>query len=331
MISRRQVLSAAGLWLALGVDRAAISQERGRMVRVGCLWVSLQGSSYYVATFVAELKALGYVEGHNLRIDVRDAEGDLSRLTVLARELVSLRPDVILAANPAGVGAAVAATKTIPIVMGTMSDPVAEGFVASLGRPGGNVTGVVNQGEDLIPKQFQVAREILPRATRFAFLISEDPMLRRRNASFESVAEDSARRLGVEAIMVRASKRADIEAIHTTLGRARAEALVVALDPVYHAFRRVLIDAVAKLSLPAIYPLPVFSEDGGLLSYGFNLRDSFRRAASYVDKILKGAKPGELPVERPLKFELIVNVKTAKALNLRVPESVLLRADRVIE
>jgi putative ABC transport system substrate-binding protein len=215
--------------------------------------------------------------------------------------------------------------------MGTMSDPVAEGFVASLARPGGNITGVVNQGEDLIPKQFELAREFVPRAKRVAFLISGDPALERRNRGFRSVAEDSARRLGVEVVMVVASNRADIEAIQTPLARVKAEVLVVALDPVFHGFRTLLIEAVAKLKLPAIYPLPAFSESGGLLSYGFNLRDSFRRAAAFTDKILKGAKPGDLPVERPLKFELAVNLKTAKALGIKIPPSILLRADRVIE
>jgi len=331
MITRRRFLSIASAPVVLAATRAAISQERARVARVGCLFASLRGSAYSMAAFKDGLKALGHVEGRNLRVDVGDAQGELSRLPALARELVALGPDVILASNPAGVGAAVAATKSIPIVMGTMSDPVAEGFVASLARPGGNVTGVVNQGEDLIPKQFELGRELVPRARRFAFLISRDPALRRRNAGFESVAEDSARRLGVEAIMIRASNRTEMDALHSTLRRARPELLVVGLDPVYHGFRGLLIDAVARLGLPAIYPLPVFSDDGGLVSYGFNLADSFRRAAAFVDRILKGAKPGDLPIERPLKFELIINLKTAKALGLAIPQSILLRADRVIE
>jgi putative ABC transport system substrate-binding protein len=277
------------------------------------------------------MKALGYEEGRNLQLDVLDGQGDLSRLPALARELVARRPDVIVAANPAGVGAVFAATRTLPIVMGTMSDPVLEGFVASLARPGGNVTGVVNQGEDLIPKHFEFAREIAPRAKRIAFLINRDPALERRNASFQSVAEASARGLRFEVTTLGASNQVELDSIRARLESAGADILVVPLDPLYHAFRKTLVAAAGALRIPAIYPLPIYSEDGGLISYGFNLRDSFRRAAVFVDKILKGARPGELPVERPLKFELTVNLKTAGTLGVRLPQSLLMRADRVIE
>lgn len=326
---RRTLVGAAAASAALACARGALSQERAR--RLGCLVVGRRENDYTLPVFLEQLGALGHVVGRNLHVEVRYGEGDLARLPALARELVDLRPDVIMTANPAGVGAALAVTKSIPIVMGTMSDPVVEGFVASLSRPGGNVTGVVNQGEDLIPKQFELARELLPRAARIAFVVSQDPALRKRSASFVAVAEESARRLGLQLLVLHASSRADLEAIGEPLARARPDVLVAGLDPVYHAFRRLLIDATAKLRLPAVYPLPVFSDDGGLLSYGFNLLDSFRRAAAYVDRILKGAKPSELPVERPLKFEMIVNLRTARSLRLAMPQPLLLRADRVIE
>ncbi|MGH8676515.1 MAG: ABC transporter substrate-binding protein, partial [Burkholderiales bacterium] len=197
-MKRRTLLQVAGATAALAAFRPALAQPAGRIARIGYLSVTPTRSDPYGPSFVEGMRDLGYVEGRNLHIEYRSAEGDLSRLPALAKELVALRPDVILASNPAGVGAALAATKTIPIVMGTMSDPVLEGFAASLARPGGNVTGVVNQGEDLIPKQFELVRNLLPRASRVAFLVNKDPVLRRRTESFESVAQDSARRLGLK-------------------------------------------------------------------------------------------------------------------------------------
>ena len=330
-MQRRTLLKAAGATAALESIRPVLAQPAQRVARIGYLSTTPTRSDPYSPSFVEGLLELGYVEGRNLHIEYRSAEGDLSRLPALAKELAALRPDVILASNPAGVGAAFAATKTIPIVMGTMSDPVAEGFATSLARPGGNITGVVNQGEDLIPKQFELVRSVLPRASRVAFLANKDPALRRRTESFESVAQDSARRLGLKLVIVGASNRAELETAHVQLSREKPDALVVALDPVIHNFRKIAIDTAAKLKLPAVYPLPIFSEDGGLLSYGFNLRDSFKRSAIYVDKILRGAKPGDLPIERPLKFEMVVNLKTAKALGITIPQTALLRADRVIE
>lgn len=327
---RRRRLLIASCGVCAGI-RPASAQPRNRPAKVGYLILSLQGSRYTHTAFVEGMRELGYADGANLRLEVADAQGDLTRLPGLARELVGHEVDVIVAANPAGVGAAVGATKSVPIVMGTMSDPVAEGFVASLARPGGNVTGVVNQGEDLIPKQFELMREVAPRARRVAFLISRSPALQRRNAGFLDVAHDSARQLDLESVVVYASDLAEMATIETALGGAKAGAIVVALDPVFHAYRQRVIAAAANLRLPAIYPLPVFSDDGGLLSYGFNLRDSFRRAAVYVDKILKGARPADLPVERPLKFELVVNLKTAKSLGVTLPQTVLLRADWLIE
>lgn len=330
-MNRRESVAALFALLAAATYAPTRAQDRGRVATIGVLVVSLRGADYTLAAFREGLRALGYEEGKNLQIELRDAQGDLSRLPALARELVALRPDLIMTANPAGVGAAAVATKTIPIVMGTMSDPVLEGFVASLARPGGNITGVVNQGEDLIPKQFELARELAPRAKRLAYLFNPDPVFVRRNASFQAVAEESARLLGGELVIVGASSAAELERIQAPLRAARAEVLVVALDPVFHAYRKLVVRTAAELRLAAIYPLPAFSEEGGLISYGFNLRDSFRRAAMYADKILKGSKPGELPVERPLKFELIVNLRTAKSLGLRIPDPLLLRADRVIE
>lgn len=212
-----------------------------------------------------------------------------------------------------------------------MSDPVLEGFVKSLGRPGGNVTGVVNQGQDLIPKHFELVRDLVPRARRIGFLINPSPELRSRTESFIAAARTAAAQLKFDLDLVRAANRADLEALRTSIASVRLDTLIVALDPVFFSLRNILIETSARHRLPAVYPLPSYSEDGGLLSYGFNLSDGFKRAASFVDRILKGAKPGDLPVERPLKFELLVNLITARALSLAIPQSVLLRADRVID
>jgi putative tryptophan/tyrosine transport system substrate-binding protein len=328
---RRVLLGVAGAVTALAAIRTVRAQSTKRMIRIGYLATGSFANDRTRPAFVEGLRELGYVEGRNLQIEYRAAENDFSRLPALAAELVALRPDVIVAANPAGVGAAFAATKAIPIVMGTMSDPVLEGFVKSLGRPGGNVTGVVNQGEDLIPKHFELVRSLLPRARRVGFLINPAPVLQLRTESFVAAARTAAAQLKFDLSLLHASNRANLEALQAGIARERAEALIVALDPVFLSLRRIVVDTVGKLGLPAVYPLPNYSEDGGLLSYGFNLGDSFKRAASFVDRILKGARPGDLPIERPLKFELVVNLKTANQLRLTIPQTVLLRADRVIE
>lgn len=327
---RRSLVLAAGAIAALTVMRPVRAQPAQKVVRIGYLATGSTANDRTRPAFVEGLREFGYVEGRNLRIEYRAAENDFSRLPALAAELVALRPDVILAANPAGVGAVFAATRTIPIVMGTMSDPVLEGFAKSLGRPGGNVTGVVNQGEDLIPKHFELVRAIVPRARRVGFLINPSPILALRTKSFVATARAAAAQLKLELGLIQASNRADLEAAQANIGRERLDALIVALDPVFLSLRSSVIETAAKIALPAVYPLPSFSEDGGLLSYGFNLGDSFRRAASFVDRILRGAKPGDLPIERPLKFELVVNLRAAKTLSIAIPQSVLLRADRVI-
>jgi putative ABC transport system substrate-binding protein len=330
-MKRRTSLQFAGAITALAIIRPLFAQPTQRQVRIGYLATGSAANDRTRPAFIEGLRELGYVEGRNLQIEYRAAENDFSRLPALAAELVALRPDVILAANPAGVGAAFAATKAIPIVMGTMSDPVLEGFAKSLGRPGGNVTGVVNQGEDLIPKHFELVRSVAPRARRVGFLINPSPVLELRTKSFVATARAAAAQVKLDLGMVRASNRAELEAMRANIAKERLDALIVALDPVFLSLRSIVIGSAAELGLPAVYPLPSYSEDGGLLSYGFNLGDSFKRAAGYVDRIVRGAKPGDLPIERPLKFELVVNLKTAKQLGLTIPQTVLLRADRVIE
>jgi putative ABC transport system substrate-binding protein len=328
---RRRVLEYAGAAVALAAVGPLLAQPAQRVVRIAYLTTGSLSNDLNRPAFIEGLREFGYEEGRNLQIHVRAADNDFSRLPVLAKELVALRPEVILASNPAGVGAVFAETKAIPIVMGTMSDPVLEGFAASLGRPGANVTGVVNQGEDLIPKHFELVRSLVPRATRVAFLINPDPVLQRRTESFVATARNAANRLKLSLILVRASNRADLEAAHLAVAREKSDALIVALDPVFLSLRNITVDIAAKLRLPAVYPLLPYADEGGLLSYGFNLRDSYKRAAGYVDRILKGAKPGDLPIERPLKFEMVVNLKTAKQVGLTIPQTILLRADRIVE
>ena len=329
MTTRRRCVQAVAFTALPAVTRSIAVQTVGGVSRVGYLSNQSRATGEaYISGFFEGMRQRGYVEGKNLLLEFRGADGDLSRLPALAAELVAWRPDVLVVAAPPGVRAAMAATRTIPIVFATVSDPVAQGFVASLGRPGGNVTGIANQSEDIIPKHVELVRELLPLARRIALLINPTQT---QALIFEPVAIAAAQRVGLRIVPLRQGSRAEIDKTYELLERDRPDALIVTLDPFLHSFRKITIDAVARLRLPAIYPAPLYSDDGGLISFGFDLRESFKRAATYVDKILKGAKPSDLPIEQPLKFEMVVNLNSARALGLAIPNVVLLRADRVIE
>jgi putative ABC transport system substrate-binding protein len=284
----------------------------------------------YSAAIEEGLRDLGYVEGRNIVVHRRYAESKPERLPGLAAELVRLKVDVIVATTNPTIAAAKRATTSIPIVMVIASDPVGTGFVASLARPGGNVTGVtLDTGPELNAKRVELLNAIIPRASRVAVLW---------NPSFPgaveswNAAENAARRLGIPVRSVEIRGLDDFEAAFATMVRERAEGVVlVSSGPVAFTRRRHIVGLAAQARLPAAHGLREWVDDGGLMSYGPSLIDLWRRSATFVDKILRGAKPGDLPVEQPTKFELVINLKAAKALGLTVPQSLLLRADQVIE
>jgi putative ABC transport system substrate-binding protein len=328
MMNRRRFLQAVSVSL-LAAPLAAEAQQAGRMPRIGFL--SAPSPSAIVTridAFQQGLRELGYVEGKNIVIEWRYAEGKLDRLPALAAELVRLKVDVIVTAGPMDTRAAKDATSTIPIVMTWDPDPVGSGFVVSLGRPGGNITGLSGLTSEISGKQLQLLTEIVPRLSRVAFLgNSTEP----GNAQTLRETEAAARSLGVQLQYSDVLAPKDIEPAMRGASGGRAHALLVLTSPVTVALRGQIIALAAEHRLPAIYYRRQFVEHGGLMSYGVSQNDLDRRATTYVDRILKGAKPGDLPVEQPTKFELVINLKAAKALGLTIPRSLLVRADQVIE
>ena len=327
-MDRREFISAVAVNL-VAAPIAAEAQHAGRVYRLGILWATAppppdQGTA---PTLVKALRELGYVEGQNLTMEGRYAEGKLDRFPLLARELVELRVDVIVAVGSAAIRAAKDATTTIPIVMYGGFDPVAAGFVASLARPGGNITGVVvGPGSSLAGKRLELLKNTVPRAARIAFLAADDPAFRPQMEE----AQKAASSLGIKLFAVEV-RGGDYAHAFSTIAAERAAALLVGATPFFMRDRKRIIELAAKHRLPAMYEWPEQVDDGGLMSYGATQSALVQRAAGYVDRILKGAKPGDLPVEQPTKFELVINRKTAKALGLTLPPSLLSRADRVIE
>jgi putative ABC transport system substrate-binding protein len=314
----------------LAAPLAAEAQSAERVWRIGYLGGgSRKPLVPLVEALESGLRELGYVEGRNVVFEHRFADGRLERMPDLAAEMVRIQLDVIVASNPQVV-AVKQATTTIPIVMVSVPDPVDRGLIASLARPGGNITGLsLTATTEHWGKRLQLLREISPRVSRVAALWA--PSVPGRAADLQRT-EEAARQLRLTLLPVPVRDADDIENSLGVMAKARAEALiVVGADSFTLNGRHVITARAARLRLPAIYPLREFVEAGGLLSYDASLREQFRRAATYVDKILKGAKPGDLPVEQPTKFELVINLKTAKALGLTIPPSLLQRADQVIE
>jgi putative ABC transport system substrate-binding protein len=325
VISRRAFIGTLTLVFPDG-PRGAEAQEARKVARVGVLH-SGSPPDPFVEPFSQGLRDLGYVEGRNISIDHRWAEGRAERLPGLAADLVRLKVDVIVAASQAAV-AARQATTVIPIVMPTITDPVRLGLVASLARPGGNATGFATQNDELPGKWMELAHDVLPKLSRAAVLVhpTYDGGVQLR------ASEAAARSLGVRLQTLRVERRDDFAGAFAELEKHRAEALIVSSSPLFYVNRSVLVEFAARHRLPAIYHQREFVVgSGGLMSYGPDFRDLVRRSAAYVDKILKGARPADLPVEQPTKFELVINLKTAKALGLTIPPSLLLRADEVIE
>jgi putative ABC transport system substrate-binding protein len=300
------------------------AQPQKKIPRIGFLATN---RTQRTEAFRQGLSELGYVEKNNILVEYRFAEGALDRLPRLAAELVRLNVEVIVTAGAAATRPAKQATAVIPIVMANDNDPVGSGFVASLARPGGNVTGLSNLSPEISGKQLELLQEIIPKLSRVAVLGElNNPGNAQSLKDMEHAARSS--KLQLEPFDVRSG--ADIESGFVAAEKARADAILVLGGPITTAQRKSIAEIAAQKKIPAIYPQSDYIDAGGLLFYGPSVNDLFRRAATYVDKILKGAKPADLPVERPTKFELVINLKTAKQIGLTIPPNVLARADRVI-
>lgn len=308
---------------------ASAAAQQPKVYRIGILTSGTAAAERRRFDELAQgLDELGYVEGRNIEIQRRYADGKFEDLPALAADLVHRKVDVIVGMSTLATQAASRATRTIPIVFATVADPVAEGFARSLARPGGNVTGITNVGTALSGKLLQVLKDAFPETARVAVFTA--PRAPHAAAQFAEL-ESAARVLRMEVMAVRIQRREDFEPVATRLREWRADAMYVMQGAENSAARNLLVEFASRVRLPAIYPQRNYAEAGGLLSYGSNFDANYRRAASYVDKILRGAAPAELPIEQPTKFELIVNRRTAKTLGLTIPQSLLLRADEVIE
>jgi putative ABC transport system substrate-binding protein len=326
--TRREFLGtlAGGL---LVVPLAVEAQQAAKIARIGYLVTNLAAGPRLEA-FLQGLRDLGYVEGRNVVIEYRDAEGKLERLPALAAELVALKVDVIVAGGTPQALAAKQATRTVPIVF-VVGDAITSGLVTSLARPGGNVTGLSILAPELVGKCLEQLTQAVPGVSRVAVLWQPGGQGERTEKDMLKEAEVAARALGVRLQFVEARGPADFDRAFSEMTRARAGALTVLPSAMFGSEPRRLVDLAAKNRLPAVYLSREFVDAGGLMSYGPSIADLFRRAATYVDRILKGAKPGDLPVEQPTKFELVINLKAAKALGLTIPQSLLGRADEVIQ
>jgi putative ABC transport system substrate-binding protein len=319
----------AGLGGAVAWPLAARAQQGERMRRIGVLMGFDDNdpeTAAFLSGFTQGLAELGWTDGRNVRMDVRWAAANADRARIYAKELVDLQPDVILASTTSVTAAIQRETRTIPIVFATASDPVGGGFVASLPRPGGNITGFIQMEAAMSGKSLQLLTEIAPGVNRVAMMFNPD-VAPGGGSYYLPSFEAAARTLKVEPIAAAVHSDADIEVVITALGREPRGGLVVMPDNFLAAHRAPIISLAARNNVPAVYFLSVFARDGGLLSYGPDRVDLMRRSASYVDRILRGAKPADLPVQLPVKYEMVLNAKTAKALGLTVPHSILLLAE----
>jgi len=328
MMDRRAFLATLG---ALAAPLAAQAQPAAGVHRIGFVSAtSPSPSNPQFDAFHQGLRELGYVEGKNVIVEARFAEGRLERLPALVAELIGLKVDVLLAGSPAGAVAAKKASTTVPIVFAGVGDPVASGIVASLARPGGNITGVAvgTGGPAFGGKWLELLKEALPGVSRVAVLANRSNP---SNSPYLKGVEAAAQTLKVKLDVHDAGNATELDRALAAIGASGAQAIIVTTDPFLFSNRATLVQFAASKRLPAMYFFKLFADAGGLMSYGASLEESYRRAATYVDKILKGAKPADLPIEQPTRFELVINLKTAKALGITIPQSVLLRADQVIE
>ena len=300
--------------------------------RIGFLSLR-SGLNEYDAAFREALRTLGYAEGQTIHIDYRWAAGSEERADALVAEILAAKPEVIVAATTPAVRAAMRATKTVPIVIAAAADPLATGLVASLARPGGNVTGLSLVSPDTAAKRLQLLQELVPSVSRIGVLImdADGPGATNPNTPLAQELQSAAKKLRLQLAFQAIRSGSEILEAFAAIQRAGVQALIVGATPISIDHRARITEMAARHRLPAMYESQGFVESGGLLSYGPSLVDMYRRAAGYVDKILKGAKPADLPIELPVKYELAVNLKAAKALGLRLPQSLIMRADRVIE
>ena len=333
-------MSRKNFWLALcalllAICFSAEAQQPTKILRVGILFIGGRDQPHLEA-FKQGLRERGYTEGKNIVLDYRYAEGKLDRLPSLAAELVQLKVDVIVTTSGNSAKAASEATKTIPIVLTTGADPVKSGLAESLAKPGGNVTGLSIIEEDLSGKRVDILKETFPKMTRMAYLwhplaVSYSAAdTTSGNPSYDQ-AEKATKTAGVQLLSYKVRTLAEIERAFAEMPKVRPDALLVLQSPLMTLNSKKIVELALKQRLPGMYPTRQFAEEGGLMAYGPLIGDLYRRAATYVDKILKGAKPADLPVEQPMKFEFVVNLKTAKQIGLTIPPNVLARADKVIK
>ena len=328
MITRRKLVLALGA--SALAPLASFAQPAGKIWRVGFLaqrHVDLVDTDSYYGPFTQGMRELGYIVGKNLVIEWRSAEGNSGRLPELAAELVRLKVDVLVTAATSTSLAAQKATNVIPIIMIGIGDPVGDGFVKSLARPSGNITGISNITAELGPKRLEMLRGMVPKVTRVAVLVNP---VNATNTSLLKNVEAAARKLGIKILQVKASTPQEIADAFSNITRQSAGALVVAQDGFLSQQRRQIIELAAKHRLPAIAGSGEYVEAGGLMSYGDDLNQVCRRAATYVDKILKGANPGNIPVEQPMRFVLFINRITANALGLKISNTMLVQATKII-
>ena len=326
-MKRREFI--AGIGGVVGMWPLAARAQQSAMPVIGFLnGASPEGYQHYLTAFRDGLKEIGYVEGQNLAIEFRWAEGHYDRLPAMAADLVRLQVSVIIANTPANL-IAKKATDTIPVVFTTSSDPVQIGLVPNLSRPGGNVTGVSQLNVEIGPKRLELARQLMPNAVSVAFLVNpSDPS---RADILLKDAQAAAVPLGLQLHVLRASTDTEIDAAFAAFAQLKAGALVIGADALFNGKSQQLAELALRYAVPAIYQYPEFADAGGLISYGGNIKESYRWAGIYTGRILKGAKPADLPVQQSTTVELIVNLKTAKTLGINVPLPLLGRADRVIE
>jgi len=329
MNRRGLLLASAAMLLANALPLRA--QRAGRAYRVGFVisgGPENEDTRRLLHAFMEGMKEHGYQDGRNFVLAMRHYGSDRAIIPALADELIAWQPDALVV-NISSVAAIVQKkTATIPIVMATSLDPVGEGLVASLARPGGNLTGITSLGQAMDAKLVELVRELLPGAKRFALLVNPGQAL---SKSREAAAAQAAKALALEMVTLQVSGTSDMERFAERLSKTRADALVISTDAVLFALRHTIVQAALEARVPSVALLPEFAASGAVASYGYDLAAGYRGAARYVHRILKGAKPGDLPIEQPTQFELVLNLKTAKALGIRVPQPVLLRADKVIE
>ena len=330
-ISDLRLLISGLFVLLLALSFPAQAQQPKRVPRVGLLVsASTAATAPYIEAFRERLRELGYIQGKNIVLEIRGGEAKYDRLPDIAAELVRLKVDIIVAGGTPAVRAAMKATSTIPIVMRTATDPVKDGLITSLARPGGNITGVTSITTKLIGKQLELLAEVVPGVKRIAVLSPYTDPVRFMATDEYKEMEAAAQVLGVKLQLLSARDPDTTDNAFVATTKERAQALLVAPSPRYLEHGERILKHAAKNRLPAIYFQSIFVENGGLMSYATNNADEFRRAAIYVDKILKGTRPADLPVEQPTKFELVINLKAAKQIGLTIPPNVLARADKVI-